>query len=118
MIANQIAVAVGWRVLDPAAYVVLQGIVSLCALITTTFVPIKQNRLAKFEEQRAHLELQVNLLTEQKATKLINVMEELRKDLPMVKYRHDIEAQSLQQPTDPDQVLAALDVWLETEKLP
>ena len=118
VIANQIAVAVGWRELDPAPYFALQGIVSLCALITTTIVLIKQNRLAKFEEQRANLELQVNLLTEQKATKIINLIEELRKDLPMVKDRHDIEAEALQQPTNTDQVLAALDEWLESEKLP
>ena len=60
----------------------------------------------------------MNLLTEQKATKLINLMEELRKDLPMVKDRHDTEAEALQQPTNPDQVLAALDEWLESEKSP
>ena len=116
IIGNQMAVAIGWREFDPVPYVALQGIVSLCALITTTIVLIKQNRLGKFEEQRAHLELQVNLLTEQKATKLINLMEELRKDLPMVKNRHDTEAEALQQPTNPDQVLAALDEWHESVK--
>ena len=116
VIANQIAATIGWRDLDPAPYVALQGIVSLCALITTTIVLIKQNRLGKFEEQRAHLELQVNLLTEQKATKIINLIEELRKDLPMVKNRHDTEAEALQQPTNTEHVLAALDEWHESEK--
>ena len=95
VIANQAAGVIGWREFDPAPYAALQGVVSLCALITTTVVLIKQNRLGKIEEQRAHLELQVNLLTEQKATKLINLMEELRKDLPMVKDRHDTEAQEI-----------------------
>ena len=90
---------------DSPPFIGLQGIVSLSALITTTVVLIKQNRLAKLEEQRAHLELQVNLLTEQKTTKLINLMEELRRDLPMVKDRHD-----------PDQVLSALDEWRETDE--
>ncbi len=116
IIGNQMVVALGWREFDPVPYVALQGVVSLCALITTTIVLIKQNRLGKFEEQRAHLELQVILLTEQKATKLINLMEELRKDLPMVKNRHDTEAEALQQPTNPDQVLAALDEWHESVK--
>jgi uncharacterized membrane protein len=101
--------AAGWRHFDPPPFFWLQGIVSLCALLITTVVLIKQNRLARFEEQRQHLELQVNLLTEQKTTKLINLIEELRRDLPMVRDRHDPEAEAMQQPTDPHQVLTALD---------
>ena len=113
---NVIAMLNGWHEFDPPPFFWLQGIISLSALITTTVVLIKQNRLAKLEEQRAHLELQVNLLTEQKTTKLINLIEELRRDLPMVKDRHDPEAEAFQQPTDPDQVLTALDEWRETDE--
>jgi uncharacterized membrane protein len=81
----------------------------LGALLTTTVVLITQNREAKLGEQRLELELQVNLLTEQKTTKLILLLEELRRDLPMVKDRHDPEAAALQKPTDPEEVLAALE---------
>jgi uncharacterized membrane protein len=49
------------------------------------------------------------LLTEQKVTKLIHLLEELRRDLPMVENRHDSEAVALQQRTDPAQVLSALE---------
>ena len=49
------------------------------------------------------------LLTEQKTAKLIDLLEELRRDLPNVKDRHDPEAAELQQSMNPDQVLAALD---------
>jgi uncharacterized membrane protein len=94
---------------DPAPYFWLQGIVGLAALLTTTVVLIKQNRLAKLEEQRAHLDLKVTLLTEQKAAKLIDLLEELRRDLPNVRNRHDPEAAALQQSMNPDLVLAALD---------
>jgi uncharacterized membrane protein len=38
-------------------------LVSCVALVTTTVVLIAQNRQARFEQQRAHLDLQVNLLT-------------------------------------------------------
>jgi uncharacterized membrane protein len=109
ILANVIARKIGFAEFDPAPYFWLQGLVSLGALLTTTVLLIKQNRLAKLEERRAHLELQVNLLTEQKTTKLINLMEELRRDLPMVRNRHDPEAAALQQPTDAGQVLAELD---------
>ena len=94
---------------DPAPFFWLQGIVGLAALLTTTVVLIKQNRHAKLEEQRAHLDLKVTLLTEQKAAKLIDLIEELRRDLPNVKNRHDPEAVALQQSMNPGLVLAALD---------
>lgn len=109
MLGNVVAHRMGYAELDPAPFLWLQGLVGLGALLTTTVLLIKQNRLASLEERRAHLELQVNLLTEQKTTKLINLMEELRRDLPNVRNRHDPEAVALQQPTDAEQVLAELD---------
>lgn len=114
IVSNLFGHHVGVEVFDPAPFHLLAVIVALGALITSTVVLIKQNRLAKLEGHRAHLELQVNLLTEQKATKIINLIEELRRDLPMVKDRHDHEATAFQQPTDPQAVLAALDEQLET----
>lgn len=114
ILANIFAQRVGLTAIDPAPFSWLQGMVSLGALLTSTVVLIKQNRLARLEEQRAHLDLQVNLLTEQKVTKIINLLEELRRDLPMVKNRHDAEAAAFQQPTDPHVVLAAMDEQRET----
>jgi uncharacterized membrane protein len=58
----------------------------------------------------------VTLLTEQKAAKLIDLIEELRRDLPNVKDRHDPEAASLQQSMNPALVLAALDEGAPEEK--
>lgn len=115
IVANVYAPQLGWVVFDPPPFAWLQGIFSLGALLTATVVLIKQNRLAKLEELRAHLDLQVNLLAEQKATKLIDLIEELRRDLPMVKDRSDPEAAALKQPTDPNVVLATLDERREKE---
>ena len=105
---NLVARHLGVASFDPPPFPWLQGILTLAALVTTTIILITQNRLANIENQRAHLDLQVNLLTEQKVTKLIHLLEELRRDLPMVKDRHDPEAASLQQRTDTAQVLSAL----------
>jgi uncharacterized membrane protein len=109
MSVNIFANQLGLKQIDPAPFYGMHLMLSLGAVVTATVVLIKQNRLAKLEEQRAHLDLQVNLLTEQKVTKIINLLEELRHDLPMVKDRLDAEAIALQQPTDPHVVLAALD---------
>lgn len=101
---------------DPAPFFWLQGIVGLGALLTATVVLTKQNRLARLEEQRAHLDLKVTLLTEQKAAKLIDLLEELRRDLPNVKDRQDPDAVTLQQPMDPDGVRATLDERLKAAR--
>ncbi len=99
----------GFSAFDPPPFSFLQGILGLGALLTATVVLSKQNRAAKLAERREHLDLKVTLLTEQKAAKLINLLEELRRDLPNVKDRHDPEANALQEAMNPDRVLAALD---------
>jgi uncharacterized membrane protein len=109
MVANTLLRRLGLLAFDPPPFFWLQGLVGLGALLTSTVVLTKQNRLAKLAEQRAHLDLKVTLLTEQKAAKLIDLLEELRRDLPNVKNRHDPEAAALQQSMNPDLVLAALD---------
>ena len=100
-----------WRIsaFDVAPYAWLQGIVGLSALLTAAIVLARQNRLAGIAEKRAHLDLKVNLLTEQKVAKLIHLVEELRRDLPNVRDRHDANAAAMQEPMNPDAVLATLD---------
>lgn len=109
IIGNALMPSFGMVSPDPPPYSWLQGMVSLGGLLTATVVLTKQNRLDKLAEQRAHLDLHVTLLTEQKVTKLINLIEELRRDLPNVHNRHDAEAVELQKSMNPDLVLAALD---------
>lgn len=106
---NTVCRELGVAEFDPAPYFWLQGVIGLFALLTATVVLSKQNRLAKLAEQRANLDLKVTLLTEQKAAKLIDLLEELRRDLPNVKNRHDAAAETLQQAMNPSLVLAALD---------
>lgn len=100
---------------DSPPFIWLQGIVGLGALLTATIVLTKQNRLAKLAERRAHLDLKVTLLTEQKAAKLIDLLEELRRDMPNVRNRHDSEAATLKQSMSPDLVLATLDEGANTK---
>jgi uncharacterized membrane protein len=100
---------------DPAPFFWLQGLIGLGAMLIATAVLARQNRLAGLADQRAHLDLKVTLLTEQKAAKLIHLLEELRRDLPNVKNRDDSDAVALQQSMNPDLVLAALDESGEAE---
>jgi uncharacterized membrane protein len=109
MAGNELALQLGARPLDAPPFAWLQGAVAFAALITSTAVLYGQGRQSKLEARRAHLDLQLNLLTEQKVTKLIRLLEELRRDLPMVRDRVDYEASALQQRTDATQLLTALD---------
>lgn len=115
MLANAVLRWAGLPQFDSPPFFWLQGIVALGAFLTATVVLTKQNRLAGLTEQREHLDLKVALLTEQKVAKLIDLIEELRRDLPNVKDRHDPEAAAMQQSMNPDRVLAALDEQPATE---
>lgn len=98
----------GATALDVPPFAMLDTAMTFISLITTTVVLIAQSRQAKLEQQHAHLDLQVNLLTEQKVTKLIHLMEELRRDLPMVKNRDDPQANALQERADAEQLITAI----------
>jgi uncharacterized membrane protein len=88
---------------------------SLCALLVTTMVLTTQNRQAKRASHRGNLELQVNLVAEQKIAKLIALLEELRRDLPSVRNRVDVVADAMAEAVDPQAVLTVLEKDLEAD---
>jgi uncharacterized membrane protein len=98
----------GWQRIDPPPFFGLQGMVTLSALLMTTLVLITANRQTRNAEERSHLDLQVNLLAEHKVAKLIALVEELRRDLPMVRDRIDREADAMQEAVDPNAMIEAL----------
>ena len=100
---------------DPPPFNWLERTVTLSSFLMTTGVLITQNREEKLASRRAHLSLQLNLLAEQKTAKLIALMEELRRDLPSVKNRHDPEAEVMKQSADPHIVMNALEEELLKE---
>lgn len=106
---NVLVPHLGFRPLDPPPFVWLQGLVGLGALIMGTIILITQNRQTKHAEQRSQLDLQVNLLAEQKAAKIVALLEELRRDLPTVRNRVDEVADAMEEPVDPYAVLSALE---------
>jgi uncharacterized membrane protein len=106
---NQFAPQFGFIAFDALPFPLLDGILSLAALVSTTVILIAQHRQTRIEQQHMHIALQVNLLTEQKVAKIINLLEELRRDLPMVKDRYDPQAASLAKETDALQLLTAIE---------
>lgn len=107
--ANLVAPNYGWRQIDEPPFFWLQGIITLNAFIISTTVLIRQHRMSKLAEHHAHLDLQVNLLAEEKSSKIIAMLEELRRDLPTVRDKPDHEAEELAKPADPKAVLSAIE---------
>ncbi len=109
---NLAAPRLGLPRLDEPPFFWLQGAISLGALLTTIMVLTTQNRHLHLAEQRAHLDLQVNLLSEQKVAKLIGLIEELRRDLPNVVNRRDFVAEQMQEPVDTAAMASAIEQTL------
>jgi uncharacterized membrane protein len=59
---------------DPYPFSLLNVVVSLEAIILTSFVLMTQNRMASHADRRAHLDLQVNLLAEQELTAILQML--------------------------------------------
>ncbi len=103
----------GFGIFDSPPFPWLQDLVSMSALLMTVIVLTTQNRQGKLTEQRRHLDLQITLLTERKVSKTIELLEELRRDLPLVKNRVDPEADVMKEPVDPHTALTALNETLQ-----
>jgi uncharacterized membrane protein len=106
---NTLGSKAGLPIVDPPPFLWLQAAVSLSALLVTTMVLTTQNRQGKRAFQRGNLELQVNLVAEQKIAKLISLLEELRRDLPSVRDRVDPVAEAMAEAVDPQAVVTGLE---------
>ena len=95
--------------IDSPPFFFLQGAIALYAAVTTTIVLVTQGRQRQEEQRNAHLELQINLLAEQRTAKIVALLEELRRDMPNVRDRWDPVAEALQQAVPPAAVSSALD---------
>ena len=93
---------------DPAPFNELQSVASVAALFMTVFILVTQRREDELSELREQLTLELAMLSEQKTAKLIDLVEELRRDLPNVRNRPDAEAANLSHPADPEAVLEVL----------
>lgn len=98
---------------DEPPFYWMQMATGVLALVMTLVVVITQSRQGRIAERNAHLDLQVSLLVDQKAAKIIELLEEMRRDMPNVRNRVDAQAEELQVAVDPTLVAAAIAERLE-----
>ena len=97
----------GIRPFDPFPYGLLTMIVSLEAIFLSTFVLISQNRLSEDSDRRAHLDLQIGLLTEHELTRALQMLDAIQEKLG-IENDSDIELAQLEMETRPEDVLAEI----------
>jgi uncharacterized membrane protein len=93
---------------DPFPFGLLTTIVSLEAIFLSTFVLVSQNRQATIADQRAQLDLQINLLAEHELTRILELQDAMAKKLNV----NDLDPQEvheLKAEVDPELVLQKLE---------
>lgn len=115
---NEIFEQAGLHPWDRYPFPFLQTAMAISAFMVTTIVLITQTRQAQIAERRSHLDLQLNMLVEQKVAKVIQLLEEMRKDSPQLKDRIDKQAEEMQGTTDPALVAASIEKRLTSTDEP
>jgi uncharacterized membrane protein len=98
---------------DPYPFALLCMLVSLEGVLLSTFVLIKQNRMSLRADQRAHLDLQVNLLSEREVTKILQLQRLICERLEIEEAIKDQEAAELSSVTAVGNIARQID-----EKIP
>ena len=93
---------------DPAPFNWLQDGGTILALYITVLILITQRRENELTVRREQLTLELAILAEQKTAKIIELLEELRRDHPQLRDRVDAQADAMAQQTDPHAVLKAI----------
>lgn len=93
---------------DPFPFTFLTLVVSLEAIFLSTFILISQNQETRLAERRNHLDLQINLLSEQENTKMLKMLEAIAGAVG-AKPETDAETTVLKQATNPENLVQQID---------
>ena len=104
----------GVRPFDPFPFMGLSTVVSLEAIFLSLFILVSQNRATRRADERAHLDLQVNLLAEREATKTLRMLQALCASHGLAEAT-DAEVDQLLRETEPAMIARELEQQLPTE---
>jgi uncharacterized membrane protein len=88
---------------DPFPFNFLTMVVSLEAIFLSTFILITQNQETRMTERRNHLDLQINMLSEEEGTRLLEIVRAIA-DKVGAKYDAP-DADALMSPVDPQRLV-------------
>lgn len=113
IVANILLATFGLPNFDQPPFTWLVGVLTLGALIQATLILITQNRQDVTTERNRQLDLQISLLLDEKMSKLITMVDELRQAHPALKESVDPQIEALKKTVNPHQSLETLDQLLE-----
>lgn len=105
---NLLLTSFGFRPPDPPPFVWLGYAVSLTSFYIVVLIFATQQHDDELAELRQQLTLELALLSEQKTAKVIQLLEEFRRDIPSVHNRVDQQADAMAEPVDPQRVIDAI----------
>ncbi len=100
IVANLAYRSFAQRPFDAPQFPVLELIVSLGSFFIAVLILITQNRQSRVAHRRAEITLQMAVVTEQKVAKIIDLLEQMRRDDPHLPNREDRAAESMARATD------------------
>jgi uncharacterized membrane protein len=106
--ANLIASRLGVQAIDAPAFPWLQGAANIVSLFIVMLVLVAQKHEDELNAHRDTLTLELAILSEHKIAKVIQLLEELRRDSPHIEDRVDPQAERMAEPADAGSVLAAV----------
>lgn len=105
---NSLARWDGFEPWDPPPFVWLEDVLGITALYVTVLILTTQRREDQLAGYREQLTLELAIVSEQKSAKIITLLEEMRRDNPILEDRVDEEAVAMSVATDPQAVLDAI----------
>ena len=108
MVANMTILFGGGAPLDPPPFPWMELFLTATALIIAVMILTSQSRADRFANLREQMTLELASVTERKVAKVIELIEELRRDSPTLKNRTDHEARQMSVRTSPGEVLIAI----------
>jgi len=116
IVVNILLAKFGLPSFDPPPFIWLQGVLTLGALLEATMILITQNRQDVTTERRTQLDLQVSLILDEKMSKLISMVDELRRVHPELENGTDPQVEELKKTVDPHQSIKMLNQLLDEEE--
>ncbi len=99
-----------WR-FDRFPFTFLTFVVSLEAIFLSTFILISQNHEERLTKRRNHLDLQINLLSEQENSQMLKMLESIQAHLHIDK---DAETDALKASARPEEMVAQIKDVIES----
>ena len=97
---------------DPYPFSLLGVIVSVEAVVLSSFILMRQNRMSKRAEQRDHLNLQVDLISEKEITKLLQMVRAICERMGLKQIADDKELREFSQATSVETLTQRLEETL------